>query len=71
MVYIDKYTIKKIGEKYNPKKDKHDKDQTLFEASSTDGITGKKFMIMIDDIDDNINVRGCHVELNIVFKEEN
>jgi len=71
MLYIDKYIIKKLGDKYNPKKDKHDKNQTLFEASSDEGINGKRFMRMLDDLDDNVNIHGCRVEINVTFIEGN
>ena len=69
MIHIDKYTITKIGSKYNAKKDKRENNQTLFNTTSDDGINGKKFIRMLDDLDDNINSYGCSVEINVIFKE--
>ena len=69
MIYIDKYTITKIGSKYNVKKDKRENNKTLFNTTSDDGMNGKRFMRMLDDLDDNINVYGCNVEINVTFTE--
>ena len=69
MIHIDKYTITKIGSKYNAKKDKRENNQTLFKTTSDDGINGKKFIRMLDDLDDNINSYGCSIEINVIFKE--
>jgi acetylglutamate synthase len=69
MIHIDKYTITKIGSKYNAKKDKRENNQTLFKTTSDDGMNGKRFMRMLDDLDENINVYGCNVEINVTFTE--
>tara|TARA_R100000951_G_scaffold416_1_gene2020 strand:+ start:1085 stop:1306 length:222 start_codon:yes stop_codon:yes gene_type:complete len=69
-MYIDKYTIKKIGSKYDSKKDKYIKNQTVFEAEGEEGMSAKCFLRFLEDLDDGIHHHtGSDCQVNIVFKE--
>jgi len=67
-MYIDKYTIKKIGTKWDGNKQK--KNQILFKADSEEGMTAKCFIRFMEDLDDGLHHHtGSQCEVSITFKE--
>jgi len=69
-MYIDRYTIKKIGTKWEGRSQK--KNQILFKADSDEGMTSKCFIRFLEDLDEGVNHHtGSDCEVNIIFKENN
>ena len=52
-MHIDKHTIKVIGTKYDHKKDKRIKDQTIATYQSTENMDMKKFSSLLEEVADS------------------
>tara|TARA_B100000902_G_C26991151_1_gene755104 strand:- start:553 stop:768 length:216 start_codon:yes stop_codon:yes gene_type:complete len=67
-MYVDNYTIKTIGSKYN-KRGKEIKNSLLTETNSVEGINLKSLSRFLEEYHDNL-ICGCYdCEINITFKE--
>ena len=62
-MYIDKYNVAVIGQKYNQKKEKYDNNLTKLTLNSTEGMHHKKFIPMLEELMEAND--GCDLELNI------
>ena len=52
-MHIDRHTIKVIGTKYDHKKDKRIKDQTIATYQSTENMDMKKFSSLLEEVADS------------------
>jgi hypothetical protein len=66
-MYIDKYFVKVIGQKFNDKKDKYDNDVTKVTVGSSDGMNVKKFVPLLEEIYDAHD--GCEIEIDVTIKQ--
>jgi len=66
-MYIDNHTIKVIGKKYNNGKVVN-KNATLVEKTSTEGLSIKKLIPILESIEDAYDC-GCEVSLDITMKQ--
>ena len=61
-MHIDRHTIKVIGTKYDHKKDKRIKDQTIATYQSTENMDIKKLSLLIEELADS---HDAHQEIEI------
>lgn len=66
-MYISKYDVVVIGEKWNEKKEKHEGGHTLVRLFSDDGINSKKFIPIIDELQEAHD--GAEIEVSVVIKQ--
>ena len=66
-MYISKYDVVVIGEKWNEKKEKHDKDCTLVRLFSDEGIHSKRFIPLLAELEEAHD--GVDVEVSVVIKQ--
>ena len=66
-MYIDNHTIKVIGKKYNKGKVVKE-NATLVEKTSTEGLSIKKLIPILESIEDAYEC-GCEVSFNITMKQ--
>lgn len=70
--YADSYAINKIGSKYNPKKDKREKDKVLFHTASDEYINVDDFLDLLKSIDRKINgEQGVNIHIEVTMTEVN
>jgi hypothetical protein len=68
-MYISKYDVIVIGEKWNDKKEKHENGHTLVRLNSDDGILSKKFIPLLNELQEAHD--GCEIEVSVIMKQRN
>ena len=68
-MYVSKYDMIVIGQKWNEKKDKLENGHTLVRMFSDEGINVKKFVSLMDELSDAHD--GAEVEVSVVMKQRN
>ena len=62
-MYIDKYNVEVVGQKYNQKKEKYDNNLVKLTLNSTEGM----HIPMLEELMEAND--GCDLELNIKIKQ--
>lgn len=68
-MYVSKYDMIVIGQKWNEKKDKLENGHTLVRMFSDEGINVKKFVSLMDELSDAHD--GGEIEVSVVMKQRN
>jgi hypothetical protein len=68
-MYVSKYDMVVIGQKWNDKKDKLEGGHTLVRMFSDEGINIKKFVSLMGELSDAHD--GCEIEVSVVMKQRN
>ena len=66
-IYIDNHTIKVIGKKYNNGKVVN-KNATLVDLKSEEGIHIKKLLPILESIEDGYDC-GCKISVNVTMEQ--
>jgi len=66
-MYISKYDVQVIGEKYNEKKEKYEGGYTLVRLNSDEGAQFKKLIPLIAELHETHD--GMEIEVNVTIKQ--
>lgn len=67
-MYISKYDVVVIGDKWNEKKEKHESGHTLVRLFSDEGLHSKRFIPIIDELQEAHD--GAEIEVSVVIKQK-